>query len=113
MPLQKWLPRRYLVSCKWPVNAKRIEKDEDAITRYYKSKKADKPFIATLSHNKKWVAATFTRETGNLWTNPERSCQHADPAINLKSGGTGSLELKIFVIEGSLSQLLSLINKEM
>lgn len=113
MPLQKWLPCRYLVSYTWPIPSRCIEKNEDSITRYYKSKKADKPFIATLSHDGKWIAATFTKEAGNLWTNPERTCQHADPAINLKSGETKSLQLKTFVIRGSLSQLLDLINKEM
>ncbi len=113
MPLQKWLPCRYLVSYNWPVEIKRIEKKEDSITRYNKSRKADKPFIATLSHDKKWVAATYTKETGNLWTNPERSCQHADPAINLNAGETKSLELKTFIINGDLEKLLKLINKEM
>jgi hypothetical protein len=112
MPIQKWLPCRYLVSYTWPVASRRIEKDADSITRYYKSQKADRPFIATLSHDKQWIAATFTRETGNLWTNPERSCQHADPAISLKSGETKTLELKTFIIKGNLSQLLKLIDKE-
>jgi hypothetical protein len=113
MPLQEWLPCRYLVSYTWPVPARRVEKDEDDITRYYKSVKADLPFIATLSHDKKWIAATFTKETGNLWTNPERSCQHADPAIDLKSGETKTLELKTFIVEATLPQLLDRIKKEM
>ena len=113
MPLQNWLPCRYLVSYNWPVDVKRIEKREDSITRYNKSRKADKPFIATLSHDKNWVAATYTKATGNLWTNPERCCQHADPAINLNAGETKSLELKTFIIKGDLERLLKLINKEM
>ncbi|MRG45267.1 hypothetical protein GFS24_09080 [Chitinophaga sp. SYP-B3965] len=112
-PAPLTMPCRYLVSYTWPVVPRRIEKKEDNITWYHKSKKADKPFIATLSHDKKWIAATFTRETGNLWSNPERSCHHADPAIHLKRGETKSLELKVFVIKGDLSQLLSLVNKEM
>ena len=107
MPLNKWLPCRYLVSYTWPVAAKRIEKDEDSITRYHKSKKTDKPFIATFSHDKKWIAATWTRETGNLWTNPERSCQHADPSIlSLQPGETKSLQLKTIIIKGGLDELL-------
>ena len=113
MPLRKWLPCRYLVSYTWPVSSRRIEKDQDSITKYFKSRKADKPFIATLSHDEKWIAATYTPETGNLWTNPERSCQHVDPAIELKMGQTKSLELKTYIIKGNLSQLLNLINKEM
>jgi len=113
MSLEKWLPCRYLVSYNWPVPLNRVEKGEDAITRYNKSRKADKPFIATLSYDNKWIAATFTKETGNLWTNPERSCQHADPAIDLKEGQTKSIELKTFIIKGDLGQLLKLINIEM
>jgi hypothetical protein len=112
MPLQQWLPCRYLVSYRWPVNSKRIEKDEDSITRYYKSRKADKPFIATLSHDKTWIAATYTKETGNLWTNPERSCQHADPSITLDAGQTKRIELKTFIIKGNLEQLLKMVNSE-
>jgi hypothetical protein len=109
MPLQKWLPCRYLVSYTWPVAPVRIEKKEDSITRYNKSRRADKPFIATFSHDKKWIAATYTRETGNLWTNPERSCQHADPSISLKPGETKSMQLKTFIFKGTLDELLPLI----
>jgi len=112
MPLQKWLPCRYLVSYSWPVVANKIEKDDDGITRYNKSRKADKPFIATLSHNKKWVAATYTAETGNLWTNPERSCQHADPAVTLQPKETKSLRLTTFIYKGDLSEVLQLVNRE-
>ena len=112
MPLSKWLPCRYLVSYSWPVPAKLVQKDEDSVTRYNKSRKADKPFIATISHDKKWIAATYTSETGNLWTNPERSCQHADPSIFLKAGDTKSLELKTFIFQGGLDKLLNHIDRE-
>ena len=110
MPLDKWLPCRYLVSYTWPVAARRIEKGADSITHYNKSRKADRPFIATLSHDKKWIAATYTRETGNLWTNPERSCQHADPSVSLKPGESKSLQLKTFVLQGTLTELLRVID---
>ncbi len=112
MPLNKWLPCRYLVAYDWPVAAKRIEKDEDSITRYNKSRKADLPVIATLSHDKQWVAATFTTKTGNLWTNPERSCHHADPSSELKIKETQMLTLKTYLYEGSLKQILNYIAKE-
>lgn len=112
MPLKEWIPCRYLVSYKWPIYPKRVEKDEDSITRYHKSRKADQPFIATLSQDKDWVAATFTTETGNLWTNPERSCQHADPAILLKPNETKTLTLKTFLYKGNLKQLLTYVSAE-
>ncbi|MGC4104701.1 hypothetical protein [Ferruginibacter sp.] len=112
MPLQKWLPCRYLVSYTWPVPANKIQKGEDGITRYNKSRKVDMPMIATISHDKKWVAATYTAETGNLWTNPERTCHHADPAIALGSNETKTLMLKTFLYQGRLEQLLKYIEKE-
>jgi hypothetical protein len=112
MPLQEWLPCRYLVSYSWPVPSKRMQKDEDSITRYTKSRKADKPLLATLSQDKKWIAATYTSETGNLWTNPERSCQHADPSTSLNPGETKSLRLTTFLCKGTLDQLLKLVNDE-
>ena len=110
MPLNKWLPCRYLVSYTWPVPVKRIEKLANSPTYYNKSRKVDKPFIATVSHDKKWIAATYTRETGNLWTNPERSCQHADPYISLSPGEMKSLQLKTFIVKGNLEGLLQVIN---
>ena len=112
MPLQKWLPCRYLVSYAWPIPEKRVEKNEDSITRYNKSRKVDMPFIATLSHDKKWVAATFTSETGNLWTNPERSCQHADPEISLSPNETKALKLTTFVYRGTLNMLFNYIAED-
>jgi hypothetical protein len=112
LPMRKWLPCRYLVSYTWPVPLNRIEKDADSVTRYYKSRKADRPFIATVSHDGKWIAATCTSETGNLWTNPERSCQHADPSVSLKAGETKTLRLKTFIMKGSLEDLLRVVDKE-
>jgi len=113
MALNKWLPCRYMVSYSWPVPTKLVEKDADNITRYNKSRKADKPFIATISHDKKWIAATYTSEIGNLWTNPERSCQHADPSTYLKAGDTKKLELKTFIFQGGFDKLLEHIDREL
>jgi hypothetical protein len=112
MSLGKWLPCRYLVSYSWPISPKRTDKGEDLITRYYKSRKADQPFIATLSHDKKWVAATYTFATGNLWTNPERSCQHADPSISLGAHEMKTLRLTTFIYKGTLDELLQHVASE-
>jgi len=112
MPLTKWLPCRYLVSHTWPVPVQRVQKDEDGIPRYYKSTKADRPFLATLSHDKKWVAATYTATTGNMWTNPERSCQHADPSTKLPARGEGILNLRTFVYKDSLERLLKYVDQQ-
>lgn len=114
MTREQWLPCRYLVPYIWPVVPadKRIEKRADSITWYNKSRRVDEPVIATLSQDRKWVAATYTPETGNVWTNPERTCQHSDPAAELGPGEIKRVELKTFVFEGSLDQLLAKVERE-
>jgi hypothetical protein len=108
MPLSQWLPARYLDSYSWPVPAKRVFKEE-GITYYNASRPVDEPFIATLSEDGNWIAATWNPDAGNVWTNPELTCQHADSETPLKAGGTASLEVKTFVFEGTLEQLLAKI----
>ena len=108
MPLNQWLPSRYLDSYSWPVPPpeKRVVKD-DGITYYNASRPVDKPFIATVSEDGKWIAATWNPATGNVWTNPELTCHHADSDTSLKAGGTASLEVKTFVFRGTLQELLA------
>ncbi|MFZ2021828.1 MAG: hypothetical protein ACLQHT_00550 [Terracidiphilus sp.] len=71
MPLSKWLPSRYLDSFTWPVPAQKVERRADGITYYNNSRPVDEPMIATLSEDSKWIVASFTRTTGNVWSNPE------------------------------------------
>lgn len=72
------------------------------ITYYNKSRAVDAPFIATLSRDGRWVIASFTRTTGNVWSNPELTCQHVDPQAALSPGEEVILETKILVVEGTL-----------
>jgi len=60
-----------------------------------------------------WIAATYTKETGNLWTNPERTCHHADPAVTIYAGQTKSIALKTFIVKGDLEQILKMVDEEM
>ena len=105
MGIGEWLPCRYLVPYTWPVNISRVEKGEDGITRYHKSRKVDRSIIATVSHDQQWVAATYTNETGNVWTNPERTCHHVDPVTTVRPGQMARLWLKTVIIKGSLDEL--------
>ena len=107
-PLFWWLPARYLVSFVWPVPpaAKRVDRRSDGITYYNKSRAVDEPFIATLSGDRRWVVASFTRSVGNVWSNPELTCQHVDPQLPLPAGQRTTFELKILVLEGSLDEAL-------
>ncbi len=106
MPLNQWLPSRYLASFTWPVSAQRVEHRGDGITYYNKSRAVDEPLIATLSTDRKWVVASFTRTTGNVWSNPELTCQHVDPETSLTPGQQAVLEVKILILQGSLDKAL-------
>jgi hypothetical protein len=106
MPLDRWLPARYLASYTWPVSTKRVERRDDGITYYNKSRAVDQPLVATLSLDRKWVVASFSRTVGNVWSNPELTCQHVDPQTPLGPGQSASLEVKILILPGSLEQAL-------
>lgn len=106
MPLSEWLPSRYLASYTWAVPAQRVERRSDGITYYNKSRAVDEPMIATLSEDRQWVVASFTRTTGNVWSNPELTCQHVDPETNAAPGQRATIEVKILVFKGNLDDAL-------
>src|SRR6266702_343434 len=106
MPLNAWLPSRYMASFTWPVPPQRVEARGDGITYYNKSRAVDEPMIATLSTDRRWVVASFTRTTGNVWSNPELTCQHVDPQTSLAPGQHAILEVKILIFQGTLDQAL-------
>jgi hypothetical protein len=112
MPERQWLPARYLASFQWPVAQQRVEKRDAGITFYNKSRRVDEPFIATVSVDGKWVAATFSRQCGNVWSNPELTCQHADPEGSLKAGGTAHLAEKMLIVRGTLNDVLVKVRKQ-
>lgn len=111
MPLDQWLPARYLDSFTWPIPVNKKRK-EDGITYYNKSRSVDQPMIATLSTDKRWIIASFARTAGNVWSNPELTCQHADPFPSLLSGGKVVWEVKMLVFEGSLDQALQKVKAQ-
>jgi hypothetical protein len=106
VPLDQWLPARYLASFTWPVPPQRVERRDDGITYYNKSRAVDMPFIATVSTDKAWVIASFARTAGNVWSNPELTCQHVDSRTSLSPGRRAVIELKLLVIRGSLDDAL-------
>jgi hypothetical protein len=112
MPLNQWLPARYLDSFTWPVPSQRIDHRGDGITYYNKSRTVDLPLVATLSKDSTWVVASFTRTTGNVWSNPELTCQHVDPQASLAPGGQAVLEVKILIVQGTLEQVLQRVTKQ-
>jgi hypothetical protein len=105
MPLDQWLPARYLDSFTWPVPKKLIDRRDD-ITYYNNSHPVDEPLIATVSSDRRWVVASFAATTGNVWSNPELTCQHVDPEKRLAPRATATVEIKILVFQGSLDEAL-------
>jgi hypothetical protein len=102
MPLTRWFPVRYHASFTAPVPIERVQHRDDGIAYYYKSRPVDVPMIATLSTDGQWVAASFARDPGNVWTNPELTCQHVDPERPLAHDSTTTFEVKILVFRGTL-----------
>lgn len=112
MPLSEWLPLRYLASYTWAVPATRKERRADGITYYNASQPVDEPMIATVSTDGKWIAASFTRTTGNVWSNPELTCQHVDPERTLPAHGSAVWETKLLVFRGTLDQALQKVREQ-
>lgn len=112
MPLDQWLPSRYLASYTWPVPTQRVERRSDGITYYNKSRAVDEPMIATLSTDHRWVIASLAKTTGNVWSNPELTCQHVDPAVSLPAGGTAVIEVKMLIFKGTLEQALEKVRSQ-
>jgi hypothetical protein len=106
MPMEKWLPARVLASVTWPVPAERRERREGGLTHYNKSRAADLPFVATRSTDNAWVVASFARQAGNVWSNPELTCQHVDPQTSLPAGQRAVIEVKLLIIRGSMQDAL-------
>jgi hypothetical protein len=106
LPLDRWLPARVLASFTWPVPQQRIEKRDESITHYNKARAVDVPLIVTRSTDNAWVVASFSRAPGNVWSNPELTCQHVDPQTSLSPQRRSVLEVKMLVIRGSLDDAL-------
>jgi len=112
MPLGKWFPARYHAQLTAPIPNERVQHRDDGITYYYKSKVVDIPMVATLSVDRAWVAASFSRDPGNVWSNPELTCQHVDPQVALPREQRAFYEMKILIFRGSLEEALAIVLKE-
>ncbi len=112
LPLKDWLPARYTASCMWPVPPNRVQRKAEGVTQYNKSRPIDQPMIATVSGDRNWVAVSFAREVGNVWTNPMNACLHADPQTCLPAGQSRAVEVKLLLFRGSLGQALQKVKEQ-
>lgn len=111
-PLAQWLPNRYRAPYSWPIESRRMEKQDDGLTWYNTSFRVDEPFLATVSTDGKWVMATFAYDPGNVWTNPELTCQHADASTALPRGATASHRSKTLLLQGGLEDVLRAVRAQ-
>ncbi|HEV3038276.1 MAG TPA: hypothetical protein VHA33_10915 [Candidatus Angelobacter sp.] len=112
MPIHQWLPNRYRISYSWPVERTFTQRQPGGITFFNARRRVDEPFLATVSSDGQWIMATFSRNPGNLWTNPDLTCQHADPDIPLQRHSKGVAEERILLIRGSLQDVLRKVVEE-
>jgi hypothetical protein len=104
---EEWLPCRYIVRCSLQtvVPAQRVERQADGITRYHKLRPVDVPFIATVSSPAGWAAATHALDTDSVWTNPARTCHHADSSAALQAKSMAKLALKFYLVPGGVDEV--------
>jgi hypothetical protein len=113
MNAEEWLPCRYIARCS-PQSVpaeKRIERQPDGIVRYNKLRLTDAPFLATISSPGGWVAATHALGATSLFTNPARTCHHADASAELPPRGTASLSLKLYLLRGNVEDAWKAVAK--
>jgi hypothetical protein len=99
---EEWLPCRYIVRVgkDAPASPYRVE-NQDGVTRYFKSRAVDVPFLATESEPRGWTAATHTLTADSLFTNPARTCHHTDPIVLAIADGRPRLGLKVYMVRGT------------
>jgi hypothetical protein len=110
---EEWLPCRYVARCEPPaVSAQqRLERQPDGIVRYTKTKLTDLSLIATESSPAGWIAATHALKAPTVWTNPARTCHHADSSTVLRTDTPARLGLKLYIVRSTLSDLWATVQK--
>jgi hypothetical protein len=109
---EEWLPCRYIVRVgkNAPPAEYRVER-LDGVTRYFKSRAADAAFVATQSQPGGWTAGTHAMNCDSVFTNPARTCHHADPLALSVTDGRATLRLKVYLLKCTPTELWDLIAK--
>ena len=109
---EEWLPCRYICRVGRGTTAYRVEK-LDGVTRYFRSRSADAPFIATESDPAGWTACTFSRNADSVFTNPARTCHHSDPISLSVSDGLASHGVNVLMVRGTPSDAWKRVANEL
>jgi hypothetical protein len=109
---EEWLPCRYIarVGKNAPPAEYRVER-LDGVTRYFKSRAADAAFLATESQSGEWTAGTHALNCDSVFTNPARTCHHADPLALSAMDGRAVLSLRVYLVKGTPKELWDLVAK--
>jgi hypothetical protein len=107
---EEWLPCRYIarVGKNAPPAEHRVER-LDGVTRHFRSRAADAAFLATESLPGGWTAATHAVNCESVFTNPARTCHHADPRALAITDGRAVLRLKVYVLKGTPKDVWNLV----
>jgi len=89
-----------------------LSAEKDGFTYYNKSRAVDEPLIATVATDRQWIIVSFSQTRGNVWSNPELTCQHVDPTRSLPGGQKAEMEVKMLVLRGSLDDVLGRVGKQ-
>jgi hypothetical protein len=99
---EEWLPCRYIANVGGSQNGYRVER-LDGVTRYFRSRPIDAPFIATESAPAGWTACTYSRNGDSVFTNPARTCHHADSQSLSVTDGRASQRVNVLMVRGTSS----------
>jgi hypothetical protein len=107
---EEWLPCRYIA---------RVDKDASragyrtqtggGVTGYFRSRAADAAFLATESQPGGWTVATHSVHCDSVFTNPARTCHHADPRARAITNGRATLRMKVYVARGTPRDIWSVV----
>jgi hypothetical protein len=111
LPLDRWLPARVLNAYTWPVPAEKVRR-EGGITYYNAAQPVDEPMLSTVTADGRWTVTSFTATAGNVWSNPELTCQHVDPTPPLPARATAVVETKLLVTRGTLADALRAVRAQ-
>jgi hypothetical protein len=102
MNAEQWLPCRYIARTSGPPldQGARVRREE-GVTKYTTRQFIDAPFLVTTSSPAGWTAATFARDAESVFTNPARTCHHADVIRPLPAGTSVQLSSHVVISPGS------------
>lgn len=80
------------------------------MSRHFKSRDAYNVFLATESQPAGWNAVTHALNCESVFTNPSRTCHHADLVQVAIPGDRALLRLKVYMLRGTAKDVWNLVS---